>query len=185
MPRCPNYGIDKITPASSHELAEAASDSFATGAAAYTGFDPDHLAYDIYQSFQDEIGDACEFFEASRYEVAPPFTFNVQRSWSNKSASAGHNPCVPLIAGEAYYNATTFADQLDPITVDLSPTAPPGACVNGGCTVAARGIKLALGQSRSFDVGFTAMRRRRTGRCSLRASEPADLGRLGKPRAQR
>src|SRR5262249_51168287 len=110
MPRCPGFGIDTITDAVSHELAEAASDGLPASAPGYSGFDSNHLAYEIYQSFQDEIGDACEFFEASRYEEAPPFTFDVQRIWSNQSARAGHNPCVPRIAGEAYYNTTTFPD---------------------------------------------------------------------------
>ena len=29
----------------------------------------------------------------------------VQRSWSNKAASAGHDPCVPQLQGDVYFNA--------------------------------------------------------------------------------
>lgn len=153
MPRCPGFGIDTITLASAHEFGEAATDSYATGQPAYVGFDEDHLAYDIYQAFQDEIGDACEFFEASGFEAPPPFTFNVQRLWSNRSAMTGHNPCLPRIAGEAYYNTTPIA-QLDDIQVDFTNISAPGTCTPATCTVQTKGIKVPLGQSRSFDIGF-------------------------------
>ena len=153
MPRCPGYGIDTITLASAHEFGEAATDSFATGQEAYVGFDPDHLAYDIYQGFQDEVGDACEFFEESSFEAPPPFTFNVQRLWSNASAMTGHNPCLPRVAGEAYYNTTTIAP-LDDIDVDFTNVSAPGTCTPATCTVPTKGIKVALGQSRTFDIGF-------------------------------
>jgi hypothetical protein len=156
MPRC-GQPLDNMTMYASHEFGETATDPevLTPSTLAWVGFDPDHLAYDMYQSFQDEVGDACEFFGESVYEEAPPFTFSVQRLWSNKSIAAGHNPCLPLATGDAYYNTTTFANQMSTITVDMTAMAPAGACTaSNSCTTTTQGFKAALGQSVSFDIGF-------------------------------
>ncbi len=67
-----------------------------------------------FEDFGDRIGGSaywraavsCEFFDDSTYkETEPGFPFTVQRLWSNASAAAGHNPCVPL-DGKAYFNVT-------------------------------------------------------------------------------
>jgi hypothetical protein len=139
----PSY-LDEMTLVASHELAETSTDPYGTG---LFGFDADHAAYGIYQAEQTEDGDACEFFSASTEEEPPPFDFTVQRQWSNRSVAAGHNPCVPLVASEAYYNTTTFADEMDDITIDLSATGWLGVQPT-------KGFKVPLGQSRTFDVGF-------------------------------
>ena len=63
-----------------------------------------------------------------------------QRLWSNQSAAAGHSPCLPLATGEAYYNATTFANQMSTIAVDLTALQQPGTCsAPGSCTTTTQG----------------------------------------------
>jgi hypothetical protein len=156
MPRC-GQPLDQMTGAASHEFGETATDPevLSNATLSWVTFDANHLAYDMYQSFQDEVGDACEFFGQSFYEEAPPFTFAVQRLWSNRSIAAGHNPCLPLAIGDTYYNATTFANQMSTITVDLTALQPPSVCsASSPCTTTTQGYKAALGQPVSFDIGF-------------------------------
>jgi hypothetical protein len=35
----------------------------------------------------------------------PPFAYTVQRIWSNASAMAGQDPCLPLLPSEVYFNS--------------------------------------------------------------------------------
>ena len=62
--------------------------------------------------------------------------FGVARSWSNKSALEGHNPCVPLIPGEVYFNAS-------PVLEDD---------VNLGMGLFSKGVQIAEGESKTIDV---------------------------------
>ncbi|HEY2515229.1 MAG TPA: hypothetical protein VGI39_30390, partial [Polyangiaceae bacterium] len=103
--------------------------------------------YEFTQQFNDENGDACEFFKSSRdVETEPFFAFTVQRPWSNRSARRGHNPCVPRTT-DAYFNVTPFASQMDDVTLDLTTL--------GGTTgTKTKGYKVALGAPRTFDIGF-------------------------------
>src|SRR6202041_751035 len=86
---------------------------------AYAGFDQDHLAFEFFNQFQDELGDACEaFVEATDAVDFTPIT--VQRQWSNKSASACSHWCLPAL-NEPFYNTTFLpTTTLDAIRVDLS-----------------------------------------------------------------
>lgn len=106
MPRCANFdslnGIDALTGTSSHEFAEAVTDPYPSDAPAYQSPDDAHLIWGIL--IGGEVGDLCvnvnerAFFEPSAYP------FFVQRTWSNISAFAGHDPCVPNAPG-AYFQA--------------------------------------------------------------------------------
>jgi hypothetical protein len=138
---------DGVLQAASHELAEASTDPVPFTSLALAGFDGGHFAYEIYQALQDEVGDACEFFANSFEEEPPPFTFPVQRPWSNKSAAEGHDPCIPRPRGEAYFNTTTFASSMDAISVDLS-------AAGYGPPIPTQGFKVPIGSSRTFDIGF-------------------------------
>jgi hypothetical protein len=93
MQRCPGFGIDTITLASAHEFGEAASDSYATGQPAYVGFDSDHLAYDIYQSFQDEIGDAW-----SRHSPREPWACSTSSCSRGTGSTTRRTRCRPSSA---------------------------------------------------------------------------------------
>src|SRR5208282_1712078 len=104
--------LDETTQSASHEIIEAATDPNPNGSPAWYGFDDNlHLSWDVFQQFQDEIGDACELYLDSFYsETEANFSFGVQRMWSNKSAAAGHAPCVPT-TGSPYYNTTLLDPQ--------------------------------------------------------------------------
>jgi hypothetical protein len=65
----------------------------------------------------------------------PGLDFTVQRSWSNKSAKAGHDPCVPAAMGQAYFNSVPVFN--DTISIMGAPM---------------KGVKIAAGQSKTIDV---------------------------------
>ena len=92
MMRCgPTEG--EITLTAAHEFIEAATDP--TGGDGFLTTDPAWAGF-----FYPEVGDLCDA-EHTQYESG----FVVQSGWSNKSAQAGHNPCVPAKPGEIYFNA--------------------------------------------------------------------------------
>ena len=144
--RCPAFNKDgEATFVASHELAESATDPYPNTKTALAGYDPDHLAYEFTQQYNDENGDACEFFPTSRDAEVAPFPFTVQRTWSNRAARRGLNPCAPR-ASDAYFNVTPLG-RLDDLTLDLT-------AVGGAPGTKTKGIKATLGQPRTFSVGF-------------------------------
>ncbi len=93
-PRC--SGEPYITIAASHELIEAATD-------AHPGKVRGYVMEDIsWSRLGDEDGDLCD--HTWSFDTMTQSTFTVQRGWSNKSALAGHDPCV-VAPAEAYFNA--------------------------------------------------------------------------------
>src|SRR5262249_9512097 len=120
LPQCPDTGYLDVIGNASHEFNEAATDPRPSSNPAFFGFDDDHLAYEFFNDTQDELGDACEFYPSPFYmdDESEQFNFLVQRQWSNQSAAAGHNPCVPA-ARTPYFNMTVFPEQLDSFMVDM------------------------------------------------------------------
>ena len=146
VPHCSGATSDDSVMSASHEFDEAATDPFPGTRPGYVGFDADHLSYEYWNQFQDEVGDACEFYKSSFFATTEAtFAYQVQRQWSNKSAAAGHNPCVPVMA-EPFYNMTLFPVQEDAITADLS------ALMAG--KVQSKGFKAIVKQPRTFQLGF-------------------------------
>jgi hypothetical protein len=147
MPHCSGFQTADIELSASHELNEAATDPHPDTNLAYAGFDQDHLAFEFFNQFQDELGDACEaFVEATDAVDFTPYT--VQRQWSNKSASAGSHWCLPAL-NEPFYNTTFLpTTTLDAISVDLSSLGV------GASITPSKGIKVALNQSRTFAIGY-------------------------------
>ena len=143
---------DQSTTSMSHEIVEASTDPQPNAKFnGWTGFDPDHFAFDWYQQFQSELADACEFFPSSTYEdqeKTPPFDFYVQRTWSNQSAAAGHDPCVPGLAGP-YFNVTPM--DLTYVSVTL-PTYVTGA--SGPEVVTTKGMRILPGHTGALAFGF-------------------------------
>jgi hypothetical protein len=101
-PRC--SGEPFITQATSHELIEAATD-------ARPGKQQGWVMQDLsLQYYGDEVGDLCDHPWGGIYDImsvqipdgGSPFT--VQRGWSNKSALAGHDPCVIPPATPPFFN---------------------------------------------------------------------------------
>jgi hypothetical protein len=144
VPRC-GSSFDHVTVAASHELAEAATDPYPRTRPAWSGFRDDDLAWEFFQQFQSENGDACEFYRDS--DLAPgesDVAFTVQRQWSNASARAGHDPCVPAFANTKYFNVTPLG--LEDIDVDLSSL--------GGGEGTTKGFKVKVGETRQLPLGF-------------------------------
>jgi hypothetical protein len=159
VPSC-NFGgtptvADQTTESMSHEINEASSDPQPeANSPGYVGFTNDTFAFDYFQAFQDEDADACEFFttgpDSSFYEeieTSPPFDYWVQRIWSNSSALAGHNPCVP-VPQDVYFNVTPL--NLADVTVVL-PAEVTGGAASSETT---KGYVIPPGTSGQFQVGF-------------------------------
>jgi hypothetical protein len=84
------------TTQASHEIVEAATDPSPENAPAY------QITDTAWTAFGPEVADVCAAVDTDL--AATESGFAVQRSWSNASAAAGHDPCVPLPAGEVYFN---------------------------------------------------------------------------------
>jgi hypothetical protein len=150
VPRCPTMthtADEEATMSASHEIAEATTDPFPQASGkmpGLVGYDDQHLAYEFFQQFNSENGDACEFFKDSFYQEAMPFNFWVQRTWSNAASLAGHSPCAPAPT-IAYYNTTLL--QPESIAVDLSR-------FGDSATFMTKGVHIPVGQTKTFPVGF-------------------------------
>jgi hypothetical protein len=175
--QCNGAALDQATSSASHELVEAATDPHPNDIQGYYGFDSDHLAWDIFQQFQDEVADACEFYygaSGSFYTATLPVieyadagtdgsdggagfdagsllvpdagtaSFSVQRTWSNASATAGHDPYVPVAAGP-YYSVTPL--NLEAIQLNLSG-------IGGSSNAKTLGYYIPVGTTRTFAVGY-------------------------------
>jgi hypothetical protein len=130
------------TETASHEMIESATDPHIQSDLAWTGFDPDHLAWDIWQDQQDEVADACEYNDDADYQEDAPFAYNVQRFWSNASAAAGHNPCLRVPA-QSYFNATP----LDVEAITVTTTEATAAAET-------KGFRIPIGTTRAVRFGF-------------------------------
>jgi hypothetical protein len=165
------YGSKATTPrtvTASHELAEASTDPHPqTGDPGYYGVDDDHIAWDLFMQGNVENGDLCEIYRESRYSdtVDPGFAYNMQRCWSNASAKAGHNPCVPAPTTAPYYNVTALETE----KVTMNATS-----LGGSSRLASKGFKIALSDTRVFQVGIWS--EAKTGSLTIRGSEGNPFG---------
>jgi hypothetical protein len=126
IPRCDNTEATS-TVAASHEITEASTDpDIGIGSVAFY-----LVSAPLWARAGGEVGDLCEGI-GSNNTTTTQSTFTVQRIWSNKSAKAGNDPCVPIPSGEVYFNAAPrTATVMLPtigstaqITVDAYSTAP-------------------------------------------------------------
>jgi hypothetical protein len=117
--RCPPFpmttAIDSITAIASHELIEATTDPLVIDKPAYVQPDDAHLAWALPSG--GELGDMCATFGNVFYKPSD-VPFLVQRTWSNKSAAASHDPCQPDGAVPYFNTAAVFTES---VAVD-SPT---------------------------------------------------------------
>ena len=99
-------GLDALTAGLSHELVEAATDPLLTASPGWAYTDTEHLIW----SFQPgaEVADMCEMEVQSFQRLVGPYI--VQRPWSNASARAGHDPCVPPLGQPYFVAAPVFKD---------------------------------------------------------------------------
>jgi hypothetical protein len=96
-------GAAALTPTVSHELIESATDPFLGSAPAFADTDEQHAIWSVALS-GGEVADLCEN-EQPNLVVPPELGLPVQRIWSNAAVAAGAGPCVPVPAGETYFNA--------------------------------------------------------------------------------
>ncbi len=158
MPRCStpkSTSQDGLTVALSHEMIEAATDPV-NGA----GFDlgTTDQGFSLVNS-GTEAGDLCAL---SANSIRPAdLGAAVQRSWSNRAAAAGHDPCVPA---QGTVNFGAFTDAPDhngshpaikltggerTVKVKLFSDAPMG-----DFTVSARDFAASQGDAPELDVEF-------------------------------
>jgi hypothetical protein len=141
IPRCSDFGaltgLDVVTGTTSHELIEAATDPYPMTTPAYVDVDPQHAFWSGALG-GGETGDMCAQYAGS-FTRFPEIAYTVQRSWSNQAALAGHDPCVPVPAGEVYFNSVPALD--DDISMNVY-----------GQRVTAKGVKIAPGHARTIDV---------------------------------
>jgi hypothetical protein len=129
------------TQTASHELVEAATDPHTQTDLAYVAFDDDHYAFDQWAMQQDEVADACENYDPRDiYEQTTAFPYSIQRYWSNASAAAGHNPCVPHPL-EPYYNVTP----LDEVPIAINDKSHK---------LTSKGFEIPVGTTGTVHLGF-------------------------------
>ncbi|MBS2031104.1 MAG: hypothetical protein JST54_24595 [Deltaproteobacteria bacterium] len=109
VPRCAGTGasaLDDTTSTASHEFGEAASDPYQDDAG-YLTVAPEDFAWSVAGG---EIGDLCELRPDAQY-FDTEIGAEVQRLWSNSSAAASHDPCLPILpdAGPFFCSAPVLS----------------------------------------------------------------------------
>jgi hypothetical protein len=118
MPRCSPKEAE-TTVAASHEFIEAATDpNIGVNDIAY------YMNDQLWAFAGGEVGDVCVDFTGQGADLYQESGYTVQRSWSNTAAKASHDPCVPAVVGEAYYNVAPKAgsEEIKLTTVGQSKT---------------------------------------------------------------
>ena len=92
VPRCDQ--LDSLTAALSHELLEASTDPHVSTAPAFDHVDAENYIWQVTPG--GEVGDMCEYANGGEQRLVENYL--VQRTWSNRSAAAGHDPCVPVLS---------------------------------------------------------------------------------------
>ena len=140
MPRCAKFGglsgVDAVTATTSHELIEASTDPYPQdqGNAGYAQVDDNHIIWEFVLG-GGEVGDMCAQNQDSFFKDATIGNY-VQRSWSNASALAGHNPCQPS-AGLPYFNSMPVLNEKVSV---------------GGGQLTTKGVTIPVGQSKTIEV---------------------------------
>jgi len=124
-------GIDYVTAGLSHEWIEAATDPHYVTGPAWEA--PAEQYVDWTLTTGGEVADMCTNRSDVYFQPAD-LAFTVQRSWSNASATAGHDPCVPAEAG-AYFGAAPELDATVHGSYDGEPFASEGVHALVGSTV--------------------------------------------------
>jgi hypothetical protein len=141
LPDCGQFGnqsgLDALTGTTSHELIEAVTDPFPQTSPAYSQVDDGHFYWETFLG-GGEVGDMCAQFQSS-FTKFSELPYTVQRGWSNKAAKAGHDPCVPALQGEAYFNSYPVMN--DTIKFAFGPQS-----------INVKGVKIAQGQSATVEL---------------------------------
>jgi hypothetical protein len=133
--------LDVATENAAHEIAEVATNPHLFSDLGIVGFDAKHVAWQM--SISDaELGDICELNSDATFGGGADLPFSLQRLWSNKSAVAGHNPCLPA-PPEPYYNVTPLDLETVSVFVDTAATAQEGW-----------GYRIPIGTTKTIKLGF-------------------------------
>ena len=138
IPRCSSQtfpGLQEVTIATSHELLEASTDPHPQSRPAFNTTDDANAIWQLAPG--GELGDMCEVVRAAYQPLVGQFM--AQRMWSNASAAAGHDPCVPQPPTDVYFNAAPV----------MNDTIVFGG---GGFQANVKGVKIAEGASKTIDV---------------------------------
>jgi hypothetical protein len=143
--RCPDAiktltGIQQVTGAGSHEIIEASTDPFPDTNPTYQEVEPIDFAWELAFG-GGEIADMCQA-NADAFFQPQGFAYTVQRTWSNKQALAGHDPCVPAPAGP-YFNAGAVMP--DMISLSLLENGMP-------TTVSVAGVHIPIQSSQTIEL---------------------------------
>jgi hypothetical protein len=151
LPACQNFDnlnlseVNGVTAGSSHELVEASTDPFVNASPAFATVDEGDIVWSLLSGGIAEVGDMCAQFvqlDPTIFFTPSGFNYAVQRTWSNKSAQASHDPCVPAPSDSYFNSAPLLSDQ---VTIN---------CQTGGGTtpVPTKGVQIALGASKTVEV---------------------------------
>jgi hypothetical protein len=105
LPQAPPLDtLGETTMTASHEIIETATDGSEKNFGFYLDLtDPATWGWNDIQG--GELADLCVDPFGLGLDETKDGTFAVQRVWSTSAAAAGQNPCVPVPAGEVYFNA--------------------------------------------------------------------------------
>lgn len=147
-------GIQYVSAVVSHEAIEAITDPFITSVfnntpaggtpkgLGWAGTDPAHVALEYVTS--EELMDLCTLIPDGSghgaFYTPPDFPYLMQRGWSNLASSQWKDPCLPVPAGEVYFDSV-------PVLPDMV-TIPDVF----GVSVPTQGVKLAVGQTKTIEI---------------------------------
>ena len=133
----PVSNADDMSVTASHEAIESSTDPFFNENPAYEAADNNNGAWTILTG--GELSDMCEYLtDADATDV--PGTSQAQRSWSNVSAAAGHDPCVPQPANEVYFNSVPVLTETATLSDGFGDSYPSSS------------VTIAVGQSVTIPV---------------------------------
>jgi len=147
IPTCTG-SVQDLTKVISHEWVEASTDPFLTKAglfsinggplSAFFTVDDNHSIWALLGG--GEAGDLCEPEAPDVYYTPSDVGYGVQRTWSNLSAAASHDPCVPATAGSAFFDSAPV----------LSESVTFSSTITGSITT--QGVTIPVGQSKTIEV---------------------------------
>jgi hypothetical protein len=137
-----------LTAVISHEWVEASTDPVLTSAgvfsisggpqSAFFTVDTGHSIWAVLGG--GEAGDLCEPEAPAVYYTPSDLGYEVQRTWSNLSAAASHDPCVPATTGSAFFDSAPVLPDTVTFTSPITPN------------ITTQGITIPVGQSKTIEV---------------------------------
>jgi hypothetical protein len=138
IPEAPQAtGIQYVSAVASHEVIEAITDpQVQSNTPGYYETDNNHIVWSFLGLA--ELGDLCSLIGAAFY-TPPDFPYLVQRIFSNATAPTGHDPCIPVPAGEVYFNTAPVLT--DKVSFNY-----------GGYAGTTKGVQVAVGDTKTVEL---------------------------------